>query len=165
MKIKAFALMTMMAASASSFAAGYGVVDFARVADSSTYLKQQQDSISQSVRPLGTKLEQLGKELQALEKKAATEAAKMSDAERTKLEQQFKTKLEEFNKAQQDLQMRMQQVSRQAQATFESRALQVADQLRAENGVDFILDRGTVLSFDKKYDFTDKMIQKLNAIK
>ena len=48
-------------ASVAANAAGYGVIDLAKVVESSTYLKQQNASLNQSVKPTTTKLEQLGK--------------------------------------------------------------------------------------------------------
>ena len=56
--------------SAVANAGGIGVVDLAKVVESSTYLKQQNDSLGQSVKPTSAKLEQLGKEIVSLQKKA-----------------------------------------------------------------------------------------------
>lgn len=51
-------------------AAGYGVIDLERIVENSTYLKQQNASLSQSVKPSSTRLEQIGKEIKALRQKA-----------------------------------------------------------------------------------------------
>ena len=56
--------------SAVANAGGIGVVDLAKVVESSTYLKQQNDSLGQSVKPTSAKLEQLGKEIESLQQKA-----------------------------------------------------------------------------------------------
>ncbi len=42
---------------------------------------------------------------------------------------------------------------------------QVAEQLRKENQLDVVLNKNSALAYDAKYDLTDKMIQKVNAIK
>lgn len=60
-------------ASVAANAAGYGVIDLAKVVESSTYLKQQNASLNQSVKPTTTKLEQLGKELEGLQRQAQTQ--------------------------------------------------------------------------------------------
>ena len=61
-------------ASVAANAAGYGVIDLAKVVESSTYLKQQNASLNQSVKPTTTKLEQLGKELEGLQRQAQTQS-------------------------------------------------------------------------------------------
>lgn len=166
MKIKSLLLATAVGlASTFSFASNYGVIDYAKVIENSTYLKQQNETLNQSIKPTATKLEQLSKELNALQEKASNEGAKLKDAELKRLEQEFQTKLADFNKTQQDLQVRMQQSVRQMNSTIESRIVQVAEQLRTENKLDVILERGGVLSYDKKVDLTDKAIQRVNAIK
>ncbi len=76
---------------------GIGVVDLARVVDNSTYLKQQNANLNQSVKPSTTRLEQLGKELDALRQKAETEGRSMKEADIQKLNQQYQAKLSEFN--------------------------------------------------------------------
>lgn len=164
MKHLMVAVATLVASSI-SFASSYGVIDFAKVIENSSYLKQQNESLNQSIKPTTTKLEQLSKELNALQEKANNEGGKLKESDMKKLEQEFQTKLADFNKTQQELQIRMQQSVRQMNSTIEGRILQVADQLRTENKLDVILERGAVLSYDKKFDLTDKAIQRVNAIK
>ncbi|MFX9870670.1 OmpH family outer membrane protein, partial [Acinetobacter baumannii] len=82
-------------------AAGLAVVDLAKVVESSTYLKQQNASLTQSVKPTSTKLEQLGKELESLQQKAQTDGQKMNQADIQKLTAQYQSKLSEFNSTQQ----------------------------------------------------------------
>lgn len=159
-KLQALAVAATLSLSGTAFA-DVGIVDFAKVIENSTYLKQQNQTLKQTVQPTVNKLEQLAKELESLQAKAAQ--AKVGEV--SKLEQQFKTKMTEFNSLQQQLQSSMQRGSQQMQTTFESRVTQVAEQLRVENKLDMIVERGSVLSFDKKYDLTEKVIQKVNAIR
>ena len=49
--------------------------------------------------------------------------------------------------------------------TLDRQVKQVAEQLRKENNFDGVLNKNTALAYDPKYDLTDKMIQKVNAIK
>lgn len=49
--------------------------------------------------------------------------------------------------------------------TFETRVKQAGEQLRQENNLDFILNKNAAVAYDAKNDLTDKMIQKVNAIK
>lgn len=145
-------------------AAGYGVVDLERVVENSTYLKQQNSSFQQKIQPQSTKLDQLGKELQDLQQRLRT-GDKLSDAEKQKLVAQYQTKLKEFNALQQTMQSSVQSSIQQVRSVFDTRVKQVAEQLRKENQLDVVLNKNSALAYDAKYDLTDKMIQKVNAIK
>ncbi|WLF84938.1 OmpH family outer membrane protein [Moraxella sp. ZY210820] len=158
-------LVAGMTMSVASFANQYAVVDLPKVIESSTYVKQQEASLQQSIKADTTKLEQLRKELAAMQQKAQTEAPKMKEDELKRLEQQFETKMNEFGKLQQQVQTRVQQGMGQIENTLNNRISQVTEQLRVENKFDIVLERGVVLSYDKKVDITDKVIQRLNAIK
>ncbi|MCH7313236.1 OmpH family outer membrane protein [Acinetobacter sp. ANC 3882] len=151
--------------SATVNAAGLAVVDLAKVVESSTYLKQQNASLTQSVKPTSTRLEQLGKELESLQQKAQTDGQKMNQADIQKLTAQYQSKLSEFNSTQQGLQTKVQSSLQAMNTTFESRVKQAAEQLRKESNLDFILNKNSTIASDAQYDLTDKMIQKVNAIK
>ena len=78
---------------------------------------------------------------------------------------QFQAKLKEFNSLQQVVQTRVQSELHKINDGFETRLKQVAEQLRKENGLDVVLNKNSALAYDPKYDLTDKMIQKVNALK
>lgn len=162
---KVAVLVAGLVTSVASFAGGYGVVDYPKVIENSTYVKQQETNLQNSVKADSTKLEQLRKELIALQQKAQAESANLKEADLKKLEQQYKTKADEYAKTQQSIATRVQQGMRQIETTLNTRVLQVTEQLRSENKLDLILERGSVLSYDKSSDLTDKVIQRLNAIK
>ena len=145
-------------------AAGYGVVDLEKVVENSTYLKQQNVSLQQKVKPQTTKLEQLAKELEALQQRAQ-QTPNLSDAEKQKMSVQFQTQLKEFNTLQQSVQSTVQSTIQMMNKTLGARVKQVAEQLRKENNLDVVLNKNSALAYDPKYDLTDKMIQKVNIIK
>ena len=145
-------------------AAGYGVVDLEKVVENSTYLKQQNASLQQTVNPQTTKLEQLGKELEGIQQRAQ-QNPNLSEAEKQKMMTQYQTKLKEFNSIQQGVQTTVQSAIQVMNKTLDGRVKQVAEQLRKENNFDGVLNKNTALAYDPKYDLTDKMIQKVNAIK
>ncbi|ENU30218.1 OmpH family outer membrane protein [Acinetobacter sp. NIPH 1852] len=147
--------------SAMSNAASIAVVDLAKVVESSTYLKQQNASLGQSVKPTSTKLEQLGKEIESLQQRA--QSANQADLQ--KLSAQYQAKVNEFNTTQQGLQTKVQSSLQTMNTTFENRVKQAAEQLRKENNLDFIMNKNSTIASDAKYDLTDKMIQKVNAMK
>ena len=141
-------------------AAGYGVIDLEKVVESSSYLKQQNASLEQSVKPQTQKLEQLGKEIEALQKSAQAKGANVQQ-----INTQYQAKVTEFQTIQQGIQTRVQSTIQSTNKTFEGRVKQVAEQLRQEGGLDLVLNKNAALAFDAKYDLTAKMIQKVNAIK
>ena len=145
-------------------AAGYGVVDLEKVVENSTYLKQQNASLQQTVNPQTTKLEQLGKELEGIQQRAQ-QNPNLSEAEKQKMMTQYQTKLKEFNSIQQGVQTTVQSAIQVMNKTLDGRVKQVAEQLRKENNFDGVLNKNTALAYDPKYDLTDKMIQKVNVIK
>ena len=161
-------LMSMLVAGLVStsvvHAAGYGVVDLEKVVENSTYLKQQNASLQQTVNPQTTKLEQLGKELEGIQQRAQ-QNPNLSEAEKQKMMTQYQTKLKEFNSIQQGLQTTVQSAIQVMNKTLDGRVKQVAEQLRKENNLDVVLNKNSALAYDAKYDLTDKMIQKVNVIK
>ncbi|MEB6565053.1 OmpH family outer membrane protein [Acinetobacter towneri] len=162
--ILSLALFGLSSMAAVAHAAGYGVVSLERVVESSSYLKQQNLALQQSVKLQTTKLEQLAKELETMQQRAQ-QSNNLSDAEKQKMNTQFQAKLKEFNGLQQVVQTRVQAELQKINDGFETRLKQVAEQLRKENGLDVVLNKNSALAYDPKHDLTDKMIQKVNAIK
>ncbi|MGQ9374680.1 OmpH family outer membrane protein [Acinetobacter tandoii] len=160
--IKALAIASV-SLSSMVHAAGYGVVDLEQVVENSTYLKAQNATLQQSIKPQTTRLEQLGKELEAMKQKAQT--SKLSETEMQKMSAEYQTKLNELNGIQQGLQGKVQASLQVMNKTLDSRIKQVAEQLRKEGNLDVVLNKNSALAYDAKYDLTDKMIQKVNAIK
>lgn len=141
-------------------AAGYGVIDLEKVVESSTYLKQQNVSLEQSIKPQTTKLEQLGKEIEVLAK-----SAQAQNANKQQIATQYQTKLNEFQTLQQTVQSKVQTTIQNTNTVFDARVKQAAEQLRQENNLDLVLNKNAALAFDSKADLTAKMIQKVNSIK
>ena len=154
-----------MSCSAAVHAAGYGVVDLEKVVDQSTYLKQQNAQIQQQLKPQTTKIESLAKELEAMQQKAQQGGDKLTAAQKQQMGQQYQTKLKELTDLQQKVQASVQGNIQSLNRTMDTRIKQVAEQLRTENKLDVVLNKNSALAYDPKFDLTDKMIQKVNAIK
>ena len=146
----------------SLYAAGYGVVDVEKVAQSSDYLKQQNSAIQQSVQAQTTQIDQLTQQLTKLQK---TLQESKTEAERKKLVPEYQTKVQQLDALQQQVQAKVQGTWQNVNKTFDGRLKLVAEQLRQENKLDVLLNKHAALAYDAKYDLTDKMIQKVNAIK
>ena len=143
-------------------AADYGIVDIDKVVQGSAYLKQQQSALQQSIKPQTTQIEQLQKDLAGIQQKG--NAAK-SQAEVDKLKKDFDTKAAQVNTLQQQVQSKVQTTMQATNTAFETRVKTAAEQLRKENKLDLVLNKNSVLASDSSADLTDKIIQKLNAIK
>ena len=154
-KMKVALLGLAMSVTGLTHAAGYGVVDIEKVVESSTYLKQQNAALEQTVKPQTAKLEQITKDIEALKQKAQAQGANA----------QYQAKVTEFQTIQQSVQTKVQSTIQNTNSVFETRVKQAAEQLRTENSLDLVLNKNTVIAFDSKYDLTAKMIQKVNAIK
>ena len=154
-KMKVALLSLAMGITGLTHAAGYGVVDIEKVVESSTYLKQQNAALEQTVKPQTAKLEQITKDIEALKQKAQAQGANA----------QYQAKVTEFQTIQQSVQTKVQSTIQNTNSVFETRVKQAAEQLRTENSLDLVLNKNSVIAFDSKYDLTAKMIQKVNAIK
>ena len=143
-------------------AAGYAVIDLERIVQNSSYLKQQNASLQTTIKPQTTQLETLQKDLAAIQQKGQT--AK-TQAEREKLGKDFEVKAQQAAQIQQQVQNTVQTSMQNVNKTFEGRVKMAAEQIRVENKLDMVLNKNAVLAYDVKADLTDKMIQKVNAIK
>ncbi|NNP73542.1 hypothetical protein A7P53_13395 [Acinetobacter defluvii] len=141
-------------------AAGYGVVDIEKVVESSTYLKQQNASLEQMVKPDSAKLEKISKDIQSLQQQAQAKGANPEQ-----IQKQYQAKVTEYQSVQQSVQAKVQTTIQNTNKTFETRVKQAAEQLRQENNLDMVLNKNSALAYDAKNDLTAKMIQKVNAIK
>ena len=159
-KMKVALLAMTMGVTGLTHAAGYGVVDIEKVVESSTYLKQQNAALEQTVKPQTAKLEQITKDIEALKQKAQAQGANAQQ-----INTQYQAKVTEFQTIQQGVQTKVQSTIQNTNTVFETRVKQAAEQLRTENSLDLVLNKNSVIAFDSKYDLTAKMIQKVNAIK
>ena len=141
-------------------AAGYGIVDIEKVVESSTYLKQQNASLEQTIKPESAKLEKISQEIQALQQQAQAKGANPEQ-----IQKQYQAKVTEYQSIQQSVQAKVQTTIQNTNKTFETRVKQAAEQLRQENALDMVLNKNSALAYDAKNDLTAKMIQKVNAIK
>jgi outer membrane protein len=158
------AIALSMLCTSVSHAAGYGIVDLEKIVEQSAYIKQQNASMQQQIKPQTSKIESLTKELESLQQRAQ-QGAKLSDAEKKTMTQQYQSKLQELNALQQKVQGAVETNIQALNRTMDSRIKQAAEQLRKENNLDVVLNKNSALAYDPKYDLTDKMIQKVNAIK
>ncbi len=110
-KMKVALLSLAMGITGLTHAAGYGVVDIEKVVESSTYLKQQNAALEQTVKPQTAKLEQITKDIEALKQKAQAQGANA----------QYQAKVTEFQTIQQSVQTKVQSTIQNTNSVFETR--------------------------------------------
>lgn len=145
-----------------SHANDYGIVDLEKVVQNSTYLKQQNATLENEIKPQTAQIAQFQKDLAAIKQKG--QVAK-TPAEREKIAKEFEGKATQLAGVQQQVQATVQTRMQSVNKAFEGNLKRAAEQLRQENKLDVVLNKNSVLAYDAKYDLTDKMIQKVNAIK
>ncbi len=163
--MKKFALGLVLGLSTvAAQAASYAVVDIETVLKNSTYVTQQRAALEQNLKPQTTQINELQKELAALQQKANT-STKLSDAEKQKISAEFDSKVQRLTKLEQETQAKAQAFMQTTNNTIETRVKTAAEQLRQENKLDIVLNKNAAFAYDPKADLTDKMIQKINAMK
>src|SRR5690606_11114096 len=127
-------------------AASMGVIDLERVVEGSTYLKQHNTAFQQKIQPQTTKIEQLSKELEALQQRAQSNPM-LSETEKQKMSALYQTKLQELNQLQQSVQTNVRSSIQQIRTVFDVRIKQIAQQLRRENNLDVVLNKNSALAY------------------
>ena len=159
-------LVSGLAFSSTVNAFTYAVVDMDEVAAKNAFLTQQDQVIEKNKQTVNARLKQIENELKTMESTASSpQAANMKEADRQKLQTQYSAKQNEAQTTVVNLQKSIQQTTLNAHNVWSKRIAQAGEQLRKEHKVDVIFDKKTVVSFDPKYDLTDKMTQLVNAIK
>lgn len=162
----AASMVGAMVASSASYALTYAVVDLDVVAEKNTYLTQQNALIEKNKTDTTAKLQRLDQQLQELQRVASSpQAQSMKEAEVKKMQADYQAKQKEAQVLYEGLQKSVQNSMLTASTTWQKRVAQAGEQLRKEHKVDVILDKKSLVSFDAKYDLTDKMTQLVNAIK
>lgn len=158
---------TMLATSflftTAAFAEKYAVVDVQKAAADTNYMKQQTTSLEAALKPQQQKQEALAKQLQDLQQKAQNDARVMKEADLKKLEQDYATKLNEYNSNAAGMQKRLQDTLENINKVVAPKIEQAVEELRKQGGYSAILNRAAVVSLDPSIDLTSKVTQQVNA--
>ena len=163
-KLLVSAVMALgLVATTSAFAEKYAVVDVQKAAADTNYMKQQTSSLEAALKPQQQKQEALAKQLQALQQKAQTDARVMKEADLKKLEQEYATKMNEYNSNATGMQKRLQDTLENINRTVAPKIEQAVEDLRKQGGYSVILNSTAVISLDPSIDLTSKVTQQVNA--
>lgn len=156
-------LLVGLMTSAAAFAEKYAVVDIQKAASDTTYMKSQMASLEAALKPQQQKHENLTKEITALQKKAQNDAKVMKEADLKKLEQDYASKMNEYNSNAAGMQKRAQDTLENINKTLAPKIEQATEELRKSGGYSAILNRNAVVSLDPSIDLTSQVTQKVNA--
>ncbi len=147
-----------------AFAEKYAVVDIQKAATDTNYMKSQQASLEAALKPQQQKHERLTKELNALRQKAQNDANVMNEADKRKLEQDYATKLNEYNANAAGMQKRAQDTISNINKMLAPKIEQAIDALRAQGGYSLVFKSEAIASLDPSLDLTSQVTQKVNAV-
>lgn len=156
-------LMIGLGTTTAAFAEKYAVVDIQKAAADTSYMKSQMASLESALKPQQQKHEKLTQEINALRQKAQNDAKVMKEADLRKLEQDYATKMNEYNSNAAGMQKRAQDTLENINKTLAPKIEQAAEDLRKSGGYSAILHRSAVVSLDSSIDLTSQVTQKVNA--
>lgn len=156
-------LATSLFTTTAVFAEKYAVVDIQKAAADTNYMKQQTAALEAALKPQQQKQEAVSKQLQDLQRKAQTDARVMKEADLKKLEQDYATKMNEYNATATGMQKRLQDTLENINKTVAPKIEQAIEDLRKQGGYSVILHRSAVVSLDPSIDLTSKVTQQVNA--
>ncbi|MFB2537740.1 OmpH family outer membrane protein [Acinetobacter sp. c3-l95] len=166
--MKSFAIKSLAVASCLLFSslsfANYAIVDLQKAALDTNYMKTQMANLEAQLKPQQQKQDALTVELRNLQQKGQQSAGQLKQADIEKLEQEFASKLEEFNQNAASMQQRAQQTMATINQNLAPRIEQATNEIRVQGKYDMILDSKAVLSIDPKADVTSQVTQKVNAV-
>ncbi len=127
--------------------------------------KKTFEKINNDMKPQRERLEQLRKEIAAIEEKFQKNASVMSDKDKRDLQKQAEVKLTEFKNLADAVQKRANEVQQDMLKALIPKTEVVIEELRKAGNYDIIIEKKNVIFADPSVDLTKKITDKLNAAK
>lgn len=140
------------------------VIDMAELLQKAPQMQEIRERLSEEFKDEETALEAKQQELRALQEKAAKELEKMSETERTKLQEQFLKLRGEFNQMLQTYQQERGQRQEEELGQFERLVTREVQAYARDNGYDVVLSAG-VLYKSPSVNITDEVLDRLISAK
>jgi len=161
--IKLACALALGLAAAVSHAGTVAVADSQAAVMSTDYAKKTFEKLNKDLEPQRSRLEQLRKELSAIEEKFQKNGAIMSAKEKTDMQNSARQKLDEFNNLAQALQKRAQDVQQEMVQKMLPKMEAAVEEIRQAANIDIIIERKNVIWSEPSTDITKKITEKLNA--
>jgi len=156
-------LLTTLAVPA--FAGNVAVADSTAAIMATETAKKTFEKINNDMKPQRERLEQLRKEIAAIEEKFQKNASVMSDKDKRELQKQAEVKLTEFKNLADGVQKRANEVQQDMLKALIPKTEVVIEELRKAGNYDIIIEKKNVIFADPSVDLTKKITEKLNAAK
>lgn len=127
--------------------------------------KKTFEKLNNDMKPQRDRLEQLRKDIAAIEEKFQKNASVMSDKDKRDLQKQAESKLNEFKNLADAVQKRANEVQQEMLKTLIPKTEDVVEEIRKAGNYDIIIEKKNVIFADPAVDITKKITEKLNAAK
>ena len=160
--VSALVAMTMVFGPLGAVAAELkiGIVDTNAILSNSPEGKRAQESVKRKAdelsRPLGTKRQDLGRQVEEFQKQAGM----MKEAARKAKQQELEKKMADFDKQAQDADNQLNKYRQSQLAPLSQKLDQALEQVSKDEKLDLILDKSVVLINNKGLDVTEKVRSK-----
>jgi len=154
-------LLTTLAVPA--FAGNVAVADSTAAIMATETAKKTFEKINNDMKPQRERLEQLRKEIAAIEEKFQKNASVMSDKDKRELQKQAEVKLTEFKNLADGVQKRANEVQQDMLKALIPKTEVVIEELRKAGNYDIIIEKKNVIFADPSVDLTKPITEKLNA--
>lgn len=139
-----------------------GFVDVARVLDQAPQAQEARQRIEREFAPRDRELLAQQKEIRGLEDKLVRDGSVMTDAQRTKLESDIRSKKRDLRRSQDAFREDLNLQRSQELSKLQSEVVQVIQALAQEEKYDLILSDGVIFA-GTSVDITDNIISRLKA--
>ena len=141
-----------------------GVLDFAKILETSSAGKAAQTELNQAGAKMGEDLKKKGADLEELQKRLEREAMVMSQEKRVEKERDFRIKVNDFKTLQQQYSKTARQMQEKLTQIIGKDVKELVDAMGKKGGYLLIIEKGKggVWYYPDPIDVTDKLIQQYN---
>ncbi len=166
MRFTSFVVASLCAVLSSPVLAGnVAVADSQSAILATEVAKKTFEKLNADMKPQRDRLEQLRKDIAAIEEKFQKNASVMSDKDKRELQKQAEAKINEFKGLADAVQKRANEVQQDMLKKLIPKTEVVVEELRKAGNYDIIIEKKNVIFADPSVDLTKKITDKLNAAK
>ncbi len=163
--ITGLSLAAAMALSPLAYANNVAVADSQAAVLASNVAKQTIEGLNTSLKTQRDRLEQLRKEITAIQERFQKDGSVMSDKDKQALQAQAQSKLNEYNSTAEGVQRRIEEAQSNMLKSLMPKLEGIIEDLRKEGSYDVIVEKKYVIWAAATADLTKKITDRLNAAK
>ncbi|PQA49366.1 OmpH family outer membrane protein [Amnimonas aquatica] len=152
-----------LAAQAATGGMRIAVVDREEALLATSAAKAAQDKLNADMKPERDKLEQLRREIKAMEESYQKNAATMGEKQKAELEDKARAKTMEFTQRLQQVQQKTQTAQQELLKRLLPSMGGIIEELRKAGNYDIILERSAAIYVAPEHDLTKRVLDRLNA--